>query len=183
MGYENNNAKATGKNTERIAAEFLNRHGFIATRPEGKDTGIDLDILEPNTDRRFTAQVKGRGRAAEPRWFQVSIGEKQVERACDENRLATVWLDKISKTDFWVLVSLPLNEVWVIPSAEIIEIARANESQYAGRLDNRYDTPHHKPNGAIAKKQKELNLDISIGNQFLWQRYLHYRNSVGALQA
>lgn len=181
MGYENNNAKATGAETERLAAQFLNQNGFLARRPAGPDTGIDLEITDPKTGQIITAQVKGRGRAAEPRWFQVSIGGREVERAVHENRLSTVWQQKIRKTDVWILVSLPLGEIWVLPSAKVIEIALANEPVYGRRMDNRYDMTHLTPKGAIAKKQKELNLDVLHGDQMLWQRYTQYRNSVLAL--
>lgn len=182
MGYESNNARATGKNTEAYAARFLNDAGYSATRPQGRDSGIDLEIHERTTGKIATAQVKGRGQAANPRWFQVSISPNRVEAAWNAGHLDRLWQDKILQTDFWLLVSIPLDEIWVIPSPVVIDIARANETMYASRLDNRYDQLQRDLRGNVAKKQKELNLDIIVNGQFLWNQLTVYRNNTDALQ-
>ena len=182
MGYEANNARATGKHTEAVAARYLNEAGYLAAKPQGRDSGIDLVIREQATGRIATAQVKGRGQAANPRWFQVSISPNQVEMAWNAGRLDQAWINKILQTDFWLLISIPLDEIWVIPSPVVLDIARANEAIYGSRLDNRYDSLQYDSRGGVAKKQKELNLDVVVHGKPLWSQLVPYRNTTDALR-
>jgi hypothetical protein len=183
MGYEDGQAKKTGRLGEKEAIEFLATHGFSAEKPGGQDIGIDLLVsLQGNIDKVVKVQVKGRGQVANPRWFQLSITPSQIKSAWTEGRqLDLLWKNKIKMVDFWMMVSIPLNEVWVIPSDKVIEIAKLNSVKYNSRLDNQFDKPHYTKHGKLAKKQKELNLDIEIDGVPIWQQFLNYQNNAKAI--
>ena len=58
-----------------------------------------------------------------------------------------------------MLVSIPYNEIWVMPSPNVVQLAEHNAIFFSNRNDNRFDKITYDPRGKIAKKQKELNLD------------------------
>jgi hypothetical protein len=105
-----------------------------------------------------------------------------VEVAWNAGRLDQAWANKILQTDFWLLISIPLDEIWVIPSSVVLDIARANEAIYSTRLDNQYDALQYDLRGKVAKKQKELNLDIVVNGKPLWSQLVPYRNNTDALR-
>jgi hypothetical protein len=184
MGYGDRHAGETGRIGEAEADSFLMQHGFVAMRPPGRDTGIDRLITSSEwPDVRVTAQVKGRRQMANPRWFQLSITPSQIRDAtkCGQS-LDSLWQHKIMMVDFWIMVSLPMNEVWVIPSRRVMDIAHLNSQYYRTRRDNQYDKPHLDERGNHAKRQKELNLDVLVDSVPLWHGLVEYRNQVAALR-
>jgi len=184
MGYENGRAGKTGRLGEKEAIQFLDSHGYTAVKPAGKDVGVDLLINQiENPTIIAKAQVKGRRQLANPRWFQLSITPSKIKNAWDSGEpLDSLWKNKIRMVDFWILVSIPLNEVWVIPSDKVMEIAELNSKKYSSRIDNQYEKPSYTKHGKIAKKQKELNLDIEVDGIPIWKRYIIYKNNVNSLR-
>ena len=183
MGYEDGRAGKTGRLGEKEAIQFLVSNGFSAVKPSGKDVGIDLLVSPKDNSTLYAkAQVKGRRQVANPRWFQLSITPAQIEAAWSSGQpLESLWKKKIRMVDFWIMVSIPLNEVWVIPSDKVMEIAEMNAKKYCSRLDNQYDKPSYTKHGKIAKKQKELNLDIEVDGIQIWKKFCNYKNSVNSL--
>jgi len=183
MGYEDGRAGRTGRLGEKEAIQFLVSHGFSAVSPSGKDVGVDLIVSPKENPTQFAkVQVKGRRQIANPRWFQLSITPAQIEAAwLNGQPLESLWKNKIRMVDFWVMVSIPLNEVWVIPSDKVMEIAELNSRKYCSRLDNQYDKPSYTKHGKIAKKQKELNLDIEVDDIPLWKKICDYKDNVNSL--
>ena len=183
MGYEDGQARKTGRLGEQEAKEFLIQKGFHVRKPTGKDVGVDLLVSPKKRDSiHAKAQVKGRRQIQNPRWFQLSITPSQIAIAWSSGqKLDSLWKNKIKMVDFWIMVSIPLSEVWVIPSKEVMEIALLNSMKYSSRLDNQYDKPHYTKLGKIAKKQKELNLDIDIDGDPILKRFSAYRNNVDSL--
>lgn len=179
MGYEDGRAGVTGKIGEEEAVHFLRNGGFFASRPTGRDVGIDLIIThEKYRNFKATAQVKGRRQLKNPRWFQLSITPTQIKNAWERSEyLESLWKNKILLVDFWIMVSIPCEEIWIFPSNKVLDIAQLNAIRYSSRRDNQFDKPHYDKNGKIAKKQKELNLDIVIDGEPLWQMFSEYRNS------
>ena len=162
MSYIDGIARITGKIGEAEVDQFFRNNGLYFCRPPGLDIGIDRIV---SLDNKFTIQakiqIKGRRQISNPRWFQLSITPFQISKSLkDKTDLNDLWRKKIDMVDFWILVSIPKNEIWVFPSHVIHEIASINYSVYKTRNDNDYSQVHYTKNGKIAKKQKELNLDI-----------------------
>jgi uncharacterized protein YxeA len=181
MGYEKDDAKVTGKLGEKEAKQKLEEYGLSVYEPEGKDVGIDFLAHFPERPE-FTVklQVKGRRQIENPRWFQVSISPSKIKAAYEKSMdLEQLWRDKISMVDFWLLASIPLNEIWVLPYEKTLELAELNHPYYKTRKDNQYDKPHYDKHGRFAKKQKELNLDLldENGLQKLTERFKFYLNN------
>ncbi len=183
MGYEDGRAGKTGRIGEAEPKQFLQAHGFSAVKPAGKDIGVDLIISSNmNPEINAKAQVKGRRQIKNPRWFQLSITPSQIMAGWSRGiELKELWQQKIKMVDFWIMVSIPLKEVWVIPSIIVMEIAVLNSIKYSSRLDNQYKEPHYRKDGKIAKKQKELNLDLVIDRIPIWQKFGDYRNNMDSL--
>jgi len=180
VGYEDGHARKTGHLGEAEAKQFFQTNGFSAVKPAGQDIGIDL-IISSNINPNMTAkaQVKGRRQVKNPRWFQLSITPYQINEAWSRGvQLDELWKKKIRMADFWIMVSIPLDEIWVIPSEKVIEIAVLNSEKYGSRLDNQFKEPHHTKHGKIAKKQKELNLDLLIDGVPIWQGINCFRNNI-----
>lgn len=183
MGYEDGRAGKTGRLGEAEAKQFLQSHGFSTVKPASQDVGVDLIILSKiNSEISAKAQVKGRRQSENPRWFQLSITPSQIIVAWSSGaQLDDLWKQKILMVDFWILVSIPLKEVWVIPSNKVMEIAVLNSKKYSSRLDNQFKEPHYTKHGKVAKKQKEMNLDLEIDGVPIWQKYGDYRNNINPL--
>lgn len=146
MGYEDGQTGKTGRLGEREAKEFLNLNGFHAIKAAGKDVGVDL-IVSPKEDNSISAkaQVKGRQQIENQRWFQLSITPSQIADVWSNGQqLDSLWKKKIQMVDFWIMVSIPLKEVWIMPSKKVMEIANLNSTNYSSRLDNQYDKTHYK---------------------------------------
>ena len=186
MSYEDGIAKKTGRIGEDEADKFLEDNGFSKHRPAGRDIGIDrLVSLPERTNKEARIQVKGRGQIANPRWFQLTVPGAQVRDAFEEGKdLEELWERRIYQVDFWVLVSIPAQEVWVFPSEVIFEIAETNNFSYRSRRDNQYDKPHYDKKGKIQKKQKELNLDVKDESGIpLREKFQRYRDNAECLYA
>lgn len=186
MSYRDGIAKKTGRIGEKEADIFLANHGFDAKRPPGPDVGIDRVVRLPERPQKHAKiQVKGRGQVANPRWFQLTVPATQIRDAFERGEdLEQLWKQRIYQVEFWLLVSIPKNEIWVFPSDVILEIAMVNECQYKTRQDNQYKAPHYDRNGKIQKKQKELNLDITDDSgTLLWQRFQSYRDNAEAINS
>lgn len=161
MSYKDGIAKRTGHIGEKEADAFLTTNGFETSVPPGKDVGIDRLVRRPDGDRTARVQVKGRSQISNPRWFQFTVTASSIRNTWDRREsLETLWRQRIFMCDFWLLVSVPMGEVWVFPSNVILNIVEDIAHHYVGRADNQYEQPHYDKNGKIQKKQKELNLDV-----------------------
>lgn len=184
MSYKDGIAKFTGKIGEAETDLFFMKNALHSFRPPGLDIGIDRIVsLNPLRGIQAKIQIKGRRQVGNPRWFQLSITPSQIIKALsDKTDLNDLWRKKIDMVDFWILVSIPNQEIWVFPSKIIQEIAELNYSIYKSRKDNDYSQVHHDKRGNIAKKQKELNLDIKDENGItLEKRFSFYRNNITPL--
>jgi hypothetical protein len=179
MGYGDGRAKKTGKIGESEARNALIAAGLHAEKPPGKDIGIDLEIwLSDHNKRRATAQVKGRRDIVHPLWFAATVTSKQLRKAWEATgSIRDTWKQRILSVDFWLLVSVPRNEIWVLPASKALELAILNEPFHLNRRDNQYDRPFFKPNGKIEAKQKELYLGRTVNYMPLTQKFAAYRNN------
>ena len=179
MGYGDGRAKGTGRIGEAEARNALIAAGFQAEKPPGKDIGVDLEIwIDGKNSKKATAQVKGRRHEAEPLWFAATVTSRQLQNAWETTgSLRETWKERILSVDFWLLVSVPRNEIWVLPASKAIELAIINEPFYQNRRDNQYDRPFIKANGKIESKQKELNLGLTVEEQPLTQKFGAYLNN------
>lgn len=141
MSYIDGFAKVTGHLGEAEVDRFFEKNGLLYFRPSGKDIGIDRIIkLNESGKKEAKIQIKGRRQEANPRWFQLTVTSKQQEIYYRNKKdLNELWRNRISMVDFWVLVSIPLSEIWIFPSATIFEIVEANTTIYCNRRDNNYD--------------------------------------------
>ena len=162
MSYTDGFAKETGHLGETEVDRFFKKNGLYCNRPFGQDNGVDRILkLSEFAEKQAKIQIKGRRQLTNPRWFQLTVTSKQLATCFKEKRnLNELWRNRISMVDFWVLVSIPLNEIWIFPSEIIFEIADANARIYSNRRDNNYDQIYYNKLGKIQKKQKELNLNI-----------------------
>jgi hypothetical protein len=87
------------------------------------------------------------------------------------------WKQRILFVDFWILVSVPRTEMWVLPAIKALELAILNEPFHVNRRDNQYDRPYFKPNGKIEAKQKELDLGRTVDGIPLTQTFGSYINN------
>ena len=180
MGYEKSDAQITGKLGEKEAQQALRNYGLIPHPPGGKDIGIDLIAYFPERPNSFaTIQVKGRRKIDTPRWFQATVPKSMLQHYYDTGlNLEQTWRDRIKQVDFWFLVSIPLNEIWVFPSDKTLELAELNIPHYKTRRDNQFDVLEYDKRGKVKKKQKELNLHKSDANGvILADRFKFYLNN------
>jgi hypothetical protein len=180
MSYVDGFAKVTGQLGEAEADRFFKQNGLLCFRPSGKDIGIDRIIkLSESAKKEAKIQIKGRRQEANPRWFQLTVTSKQQEICIrDKGDLNELWRKRISMVDFWVLVSIPLNEIWIFPSAIIFEFAEINARIYCNRRDNNFDQIYLNKQGKIEKKQKELNLNVmNDSGNILSEKYSKYKNN------
>lgn len=178
MGYGDGMAKETGDLSEDKADLFLNENGFESVKPLRRN-GVDRIVsLFDNPNKVTSVQIKGRRQIENPRWFQLSVPVNQLRDAKAKGQdLNELWKDRIYMVDFWLLVSIPKNEIWVFPSRIIHEIADINFAKYKTRQDNDYSQIFQDKNGKDVKKQKELNLDICDENGIqLFIKYKRYLN-------
>ena len=185
MSYKTNTAKSTGIITEKQTDQFFNEFGFNCVKPDGLDTGIDRIVTSdkyPGIEAKI--QVKGRLPEKTPRWFQFKVNSAKIRDAIKEGKdLNDLWKERIFMVDFWVLISIPKNEIWIFPSKIIYEIANLNSRKYKGRKDNNYTEVYVDKNGKIEKKQKELNLDIEDENGIkLYERYSKYKFNISCVE-
>jgi len=153
----------TGYKTEKMVKEKLESFGLIAVKPK-HDTGVDLEVYRPeNPEKIVKIQVKGRNiqRTSDwNRWFQVRVNKKQRKRAEEAGVPATdAYKEKIRKCEFFVLVSVKQDEMWVFSQKEIFELIESNKTVYGNRPDN------------VRGEQKEMNLDIEVDGILLTDRY------------
>ena len=178
MSYVNSTAKSTGKITEIITEDFFKEHNYNCFKPQGKDIGIDKIVTSDKyPGREIKIQVKGRNVKKTPRWFQLKVSSAKIRKALNTGRdLNELWMEKIKMVDFWVLVSIPENEIWVFPSEVVLKIAELNYPHYTKRSDNNYSEVFYDKNGKIKSKQKELNLDKEDENGVkLYKRFARYK--------
>lgn len=185
MSYKTNTAKSTGIITENQTDQFFNKFGFNCVKPDGQDTGIDRIVTSdkyPGIEAKI--QVKGRLPEKTPRWFQFKVNSAKIRDAIKEGKdLNDLWKERIFMVDFWALISIPKNEIWIFPSKIIYEIANLNSRKYKGRKDNNYAEVYVDKNGKIEKKQKELNLDIEDENGIkLYERYSKYKFNISCVE-
>jgi hypothetical protein len=180
MGYEKNDAKVTGKLGEKEVKQKLVELGLAVRRPGGGDIGIDFLAHFPGSpDLAAKLQVKGRRQKDTPRWFQATVTAKMLKEAYEKGvNLEQTWRNRINFVDFWLLVSIPLNEIWVLPASITMELAELNWPYYKTREDNQFDQLHYDKYGKIKKKQKELNLNKTDKNgQKFTDRFKYYLNN------
>lgn len=184
MSYIDGFAKITGHLGEAEADRFFKKSGLLCYRPGGKDIGIDRIIkLNESGKKEARIQIKGRRQEANPRWFQLTVTSKQQE-ICNRDKmdLNELWRNRISMVDFWVLVSIPKNELWIFPSTIIFDIAKFNARIYCNRRDNNYDQINLNKHGKLEKKQKELNLDVIDDSGIkLFEKYSKYKNNISII--
>jgi|LSQX01.3.fsa_nt_gb hypothetical protein len=181
MSYVDGFAKETGRLGEAEVGSFFRDKGLYCAKPEGKDYGIDRIVkFHPLAKKEARIQVKGRRQKANPRWFQLTVTGPQQALCLEENGdLNELWKTRINMVDFWVMVSIPLNEIWVFPSAIVFEITEANARVYTGRKDNDFNRVYFNKHGKIEKKQKELNLNITDESGTpLYEKYSQYRDNL-----
>lgn len=185
-GYGDGRAKRTGEIAKEKAEAFLIEKGFTLQPPAKARSGFDLIASQPDKSKKEAKiQIKGRGQADNPRWFQFTISAKQLREAIEnKENLEELWKQRIFAANFWILVAIPKNEIWVLPSAVVLEIADANYAHYKSRPDNQFDNLQYDNSGSIKRKQKELNLDVkNESGLFLWEKYEKYKDKVDALNS
>ena len=185
MSYEDGIAKTTGHLGENECDIFLIENGFSSVKPTDPDIGIDRIVSSkefPNKSAKI--QVKGRSQVENPRWFQLTVPGVQLRDAHAKGQdLNDLWKKRIFMVDFWLLVSIPCNEIWIFPSQIIYQIAEANFPKYYTRRDNNYSQIYIDKNGKVEKKQKELNLDIyDVNGIQLFKKYKEYKGNISLIR-
>lgn len=134
--------KETGEKSEKMVKEKLENEFHLKTRKPIPDLGIDLEVPNPiYSDKPIKIQIKGRGElntGKTYRWFQIQRSKRKNTN------------EKIALVDFFVLVSLHHQEMWVFTKEEIDEIIKRTAYKYQGRADNK------------TGQQREINLDIRL---------------------
>jgi hypothetical protein len=184
MSYKDGLAKRTGHLGEKECDEFLKENGFISVKPTGPDNGIDRIVsLKEYPNKSAKIQVKGRSQVENPRWFQLTVPRVQLRNAYAIGQdLNQLWKKRIFMVDFWILISIPNNEIWIFPSQIIYQIAEANFIKYHTRRDNNYSQVNIDKNGRVEMKHKELNLDIFDTNGIqLFKKYKEYINNISLI--
>lgn len=184
MSYKTNTAKLTGNLTEETTDMFFMGHGFKCVKPKGQDIGIDRIVTSekyPGIEAKI--QVKGRNPIKTPRWFQFKVNSAKIKNALKSGKnLNELWKERIYMVDFWVLVSIPEDEIWIFPSQIIHEIADISVYKYKNRRDNNFDEVFFDKNEKIEKKQKELNLDIEDESGIkLTKRFEKYKYNISCV--
>jgi len=185
MSYKNSTAKETGKSTESTVDKFFIENGYNCVKPSGKDIGIDRIVTSdkyPGVEVKI--QIKGRRVEETPRWFQFKVNSSKIRDAIASGKdLNELWKERIYMNDFWVLVSIPKNEIWVFPSVVIHEIADINYHKYKGRRDNNFNEVFTDKNGKIESKQKELNLNnMDEDGVVLYERFAAYKHNLSCIE-
>ena len=159
----------TGYNTEKIAKEKIESLGLVVRKPK-YDDGVDLEAYDPeNPVKIVKIQIKGRNIQSSSnwnRWFQLRTSSAQRQRA--ESRgipAADAYKEKVLKCDFFILVSVKHNEMWVFPQKDVLELIELNKTVYGNRPDN------------VRGEQKEMNLDIIVDGTPLTELYLYNLNN------
>ena len=161
--------RETGKQAELRVRDKLELLRLVVEKPEG-DRGIRLETHAPgNRSRHALIQVKGRNPEKDPnlRWFQIRVSGKELKRAKEQGWPPDqTWKDKVQEVDFFVLVALRVDEIWVLTRPRVHELIRLNEFRYGSRPDNdfAYETPQK-------YRQKEMNLDIEVNREVLTSRF------------
>lgn len=163
----------TGKLTEEKVIKSLKDSGLVAEKPV-PDKGIDLDVYHPgNPVNKIKIQIKGRGENPQNgRWFQIRTSPKQRNDAVKLGlHVSETYKEKVKLCDFFILVSLKHDELWVFPIDVILEIIGINREYYKNRKDNQ--------NG----HQAEINLEITDSSGILlYKKYYFYRNNVSLIK-
>ena len=169
----------TGKSTEHRVKSKLESFGLRAYKPI-PDRGVDLVAQWPKKPNRVVnIQVKGRNPKIDPnlRWFQIRVSPSELSIAKVEGLLAEqTWIKKVQKADFFVLVAVKVDEMWVLARDQILELIQLNEHVYRTRPDNvfDYDTP-------LKQKQKEMNLDIEVEGRKLTEVFSQCKDNFGPI--
>jgi hypothetical protein len=166
---------ATGRTTENLVRERLEKLG-LATRRPSFDDGVDLEVYSPrNPTRIVRIQVKGRSPQQinrRYRWFQLRTSEKQrqVAEAAGLGP-ADAYKLKAAKCDVFVLVALKYDECWVFTTREILDIIDLNKPKHGNRRDN------------LLGHQKEMDLDVEVDGVPLTEIYrTHLENFTPVLE-
>jgi len=148
--------------TEFMVKDKLESYGLDVSKLD-EDYGIvDLEVRNPGKSSKVVRlQVKGCNpdKSENLRWFQLRVSKKEIEQARDngipeaELEEAT-WHKKVLAVDFFMLVAVKVDEIWVMDQSETFELIRLNEKKYHSRPDNIF--VYEKP---VKYKQKEMNLD------------------------
>lgn len=184
MSYIDGIAKETGFLSEDLVDNFLSENGLTSVKPIVRQLGVDRIVtLSDNPNKQAKIQVKGRSQVSNPRWFQLVVSSKQLQEAHSNGQdLNQLWKNQIDVVDFWILVSIPKDEIWIFPSKVIHEIAKANYLKYHTRRDNDYSNISYDHKGKVDRKQKELNLDVCNENGVpLYVKYKEYKNNAQLL--
>lgn len=165
----------TGDRTEALVRAKITELGLEATRPF-PDYGVDLEVRRPGRETPVVRlQVKGRGAEQtnkKYRWFQIRTTSAQRKKAVAAGHDVTdTWRQKVALCDFFVLVALRLEECWVMPQAQVLEIGEANRLVYGNRA------------GSLRGEVAELDLDIAPEGELLTERYDAYRNAFHLIEA
>lgn len=124
----------TGNKTEGLVQSKLESLGFLV-EPGPDKKSIDLIVSHPDRPTtKLNIQVKGRGKIQTNeryRWFQLRMTDNQRLDACEIGlSLEDAWRPKVDKCDFFILVSLKHNEMWVFHKDEVVELIEMNKTRY-----------------------------------------------------
>ena len=124
----------TGDTTEKLVQQKLESLGFLVEQGPDKKS-VDLVVAHPDRPNTWlNIQVKGRGKTQTNeryRWFQLRMTERQRLDACEMGlSLEDAWRPKVDKCDFFILVSLKHNELWVFHKDEVAELIELNKTRY-----------------------------------------------------
>lgn len=165
----------TGDKTEALVRAKITELGLEATRPF-PDNGVDLEVRRPGSEAPVVRlQVKGRGaqqKNKKYRWFQIRTTSAQRKKAVAAGLDVTdTCRQKVELCDFFVLVALRFDEYWVLPQAQVLEIAQANRLVYGNRA------------ATLRGEQAELDLDVAPEGELLTEKYADYRNAFHLIEA
>lgn len=144
----------TGYSTEKMVREKLETLGFTVRKPK-YDDGVDFEVYKVENPKKIVkVQVKGRNiqlSSDRNRWFQIRTSPSQRRKAeLNGISAADAYKEKVSKCDFFILVSVKHDEMWVFSQQEILELIELNKSVHGNRPDN------------VRGEQKEMELDIVV---------------------
>jgi len=166
---------ATGKLSEEMVSDHLKALG-LETRKPIPDRGIDLEVWHPSrSSKRLSIQIKARNpqTITSYRWFQIRIPATAQEHAYQRGmKPEETWKEKVNLVDFFILVAVYYNEMWVFSNSQTIELIKLNEQQYGTRPDNIITL---RP--PFTGKQKEMNLEAEISGPSIMQRFKICKNN------
>ena len=154
-------ALSTTDETIQRTRQRLSASGFSAqvlpakrgTRGQG-----DFIVSASNTRKCAKVRVKGHGDVNDPCWFSLTFFEEDIQSALEKRiKRDKAWKCNVAKYDFFILVSLPLNRMWLFTPQEIVKLIEINLKQY--------DLPKERE----THRKVEMNFDVVVGDEQLSQ--------------